>query len=459
MEASLKKFRQGQRYVRILETVGDSGLYQKDVGDVSYEDLDSIKFIPASGAASRMFKDLYGFLEDREESPAVRAFFQGLKDFPFYPELKASVGLEGREGKEEDLTLEEKIALVGDLLSGQLSYGQMPKALIPIHRYPEGPVTPIDEHLREGEGYLGARPYRYHFTVSPDHQEALEDYVKELDKPKGEVSITYSHQKPATDTLAVSPDNQPFLLEDGSPLYRPGGHGALIENLNDLEADLVFIKNIDNVCHKDHLETTVREKRKLAQIGVQVRRVVDGHLKDLEEGKEDLEKIRTFLEEVLHIHSKKELTRKRARAFLDRPLRVCGLVKNQGEPGGGPFIVDAGDYSAPQICEMSEIDLSQEKNQAILKEAAYFNPVDLVCFLKDHRGKKYDLRDYVNPDRYFISEKSYQGRKLKALELPGLWNGAMDQWNTVFAAVPLETFNPVKTVNDLLRWGHQPKKD
>jgi len=230
----------------------------------------------------------------------------------------------------------------------------------------------------------------------------------------------------------------------------------LIENLNDLDADLIFIKNIDNVCHRDHVQDTIAYKKKLASIGKAVKSQIDSYLGALSSGEEDLAEIAAFIRDVLKIESKLPMTKEMAFGFLNRPLRICGMVKNQGEPGGGPFVVDNGDYSDLQICEKAEIDLSRDENAKILSESEFFNPVDLVCFVRDYQGKKFNLLNYVNEDRYFISEKSYKGRKLKALEHPGLWNGAMHNWNTVFVEVPLSTFNPVKTVNDLLRPGHQP---
>lgn len=249
--------------------------------------------------------------------------------------------------------------------------------------------------------------------------------------------------------------NEPFVLEDGEILYRPGGHGALIENLNDLDEDIVFIKNIDNVCHRSRVEETIESKKKLALIGIEVKEQIDGYVSDLLSDNFDLAKIRSFIEEILNITLKREMTKEDALRFLNRPLRVCGVVENTGEPGGGPFVVDNGDYLDLQICETSEIDMDNPKQVKILHGSEFFNPVDLVCFVKDHKGDKFNLLDYVNEDRYFISEKSYEGRPLKALEHPGLWNGAMHNWNTIFVEVPLATFNPVKNVNDLLKDGHR----
>ncbi len=247
-------------------------------------------------------------------------------------------------------------------------------------------------------------------------------------------------------------------MENGQPLYRAGGHGSLIDNLNDIDADIIFIKNIDNVCHRDHLEETITSKKKLALIGVQVKDKVDAYISQLMTNDFNLGDVESFIRDVLHVNYKSEMTKETALRVLNRPLRVCGVVKNQGEPGGGPFVVDNGDYTDLQICETVEIDRNNSRDEEILSGSQFFNPVDLVCFVKDYNGEKFNLLNYVNEDRYFISEKTYKGRKLKALEHPGLWNGAMHNWNTLFVEVPLLTFNPVKTVNDLLKDGHMGRK-
>ena len=250
-------------------------------------------------------------------------------------------------------------------------------------------------------------------------------------------------------------NNQLFYLDNGEFFYRPGGHGALIENLNDLDADIVFIKNIDNIPHKSQVEDTVESKKELASVGLEVQAQIKEYIADILSDEYSLEDTALFIKEVLNITLKTELTKDKALALLNRPLRVCGMVKNNGEAGGGPFVVDNGDYFDLQICEKAEINLEDKEKQEIFYSSKYFNPVDIVCFVKDYKGEKFDLRNYSNEDRYFISEKTYQGKEIKALEHPGLWNGAMHNWNTLFVEVPLTTFNPVKTVNDLLREGHR----
>jgi hypothetical protein len=452
MEAFIERFKKGTQYTKIVRAVTSGDLYTYEYSGEGYLDLNSVKFIPASGAATRMFRDLYAFVHDGVESNLVLSFFENLEDFAFFGELNRCVDCDIQDN-------ESRVALALELLEKGLNYGNLPKALIAMHSYGEAVATPIDEHIYEGESYLSPKKVSLHFTISKEHEDLFNTYVEAVTQNKPYLEISYSFQKPTTDTLAVDLSNQPFLLENGEPLYRAGGHGALIENLNDLDADLVFIKNIDNVCHRDHVQDTIDSKKRLASIGSKIKRQGDGYLQALSSGAADLAEIDVFIRNILKVDLKLPLTKELAFKFLNRPLRICGMVKNQGEPGGGPFVVDNGDYTDLQICEKSEIDLRLDEHVRILGESEYFNPVDLVCFVRDYQGNKFNLLDYVNENRYFISEKSYKGRKLKALEHPGLWNGAMHNWNTVFVEVPLSTFNPVKTVNDLLRAGHQPAKE
>ena len=291
---------------------------------------------------------------------------------------------------------------------------------------------------------------RLHFTISKEHEVLFNQYVSQALQEKENVNITYSFQKKETHTPAVDMDNQPFYLTNGEVLYRPGGHGALLENLNDLDADIIFIKNIDNVCQQSQIQDTVDSKRALAYSGLEVQEQINQYINNLLDNEYELEDISLFIRNVLNITWKTELTKDKALAILNRPLRVCGVVENTGAICGGPFIRDNGDYLDLQICESAEIDLNDEKQLKKVNESEYFNPVDIVCFVRDYKGDKFNLMKYANPERYFITEKTYQGEKIKALEHPGLWNGGMHNWNTLFVEVPLTTFNPVKTVNDLL---------
>lgn len=447
MNTFIEKFKKGTQYVNIKSSVGQNQLTRVDTIREDYLDKECLKFIPASGAATRMFKDLYEFLDNKKESKFVDDFFNNLENFAFYDLLD----LKNLDKKK----LEDRLIITDMILNTDLKYGSLPKALIKMHTYEDKSTTPIDEHIYEGMAYAGKERVNLHFTISKDHEDLFNEYVAKAIEDLDNTNISYSFQKKETDTLAVDLNNEPFKLEDGSILYRAGGHGALIENLNDLDADIIFIKNIDNVCHRSKAEDTIKSKKMLASVGLETKEKIDNYIDEILKDSYDLSEIGDFINSKLNISFKSKLTKEKALQILDRPLRVCGVVKNQGEPGGGPFVVDSGDYFDLQICESAEIDLSNEDQLSILKSSDYFNPVDLVCFVRNYRGQKYNLLDYINPNRYFISEKTYKGKKLKALEHPGLWNGAMDNWNTLFVEVPLSTFNPVKTVNDLLRDGHR----
>ena len=380
-----------------------------------------LKFVPASGAASRMFKNLFQYLEDGIETPFIQDFLAHKDQFAFGPQLA------GKEGQEA----------VRYLLQ-DMHYGDLPKGLLLFHKYRDGARTPALEHLVEGAQYCvapakkGEKPTVYlHFTVSHDHlplfrQHIAENLKKFEDKYDVKYDVTFSEQLPSTDTIAANPDGTPFRTKDGKLLFRPGGHGALIENLNQQDADIVFIKNIDNVVPDRLKKDTIRYKQILAGVLVTEQKRVFEALKNPNLSDEE-------------------------RAKLNRPIRVCGVVKNTGEPGGGPFLVREADGSIScQILESTQIS-----DPALMAKSTHFNPVDLVCAIRDYEGKPFDLPKYVDPQTGFISNKSKDGKELLALELPGLWNGAMSRWNTIFVEVPVSTFNPVKTVNDLLREQHQ----
>ena len=380
-----------------------------------------LKFVPASGAASRMFKNLFQYLEDGIETPFIQDFLAHKDQFAFGPQLA------GKEGQDA----------VRYLLN-DMHYGELPKGLLLFHKYRDGARTPALEHLVEGALYCaepakdGEKTTVYlHFTVSHDHlplfrQHIAENLPKFEEKYNVKYDVTFSEQLPSTDTLAANPDGTPFRTNDGKLLFRPGGHGALIENLNQQDADIVFIKNIDNVVPDRLKKDTIRYKQILAGVLVTEQKRIFEALKDPNLSDEE-------------------------RAKLNRPIRVCGVVKNTGEPGGGPFLVREADGSIScQILESTQIS-----DPELMKQSTHFNPVDLVCAIRDYEGKPFDLPKYVDPQTGFISNKSKDGKELLALELPGLWNGAMSRWNTIFVEVPVSTFNPVKTVNDLLREQHQ----
>jgi len=435
------------------------------------------KFVPASGAASRMFKDLFAFLDAPYSIPTTtfeKAFFDGIQKFAFYKDLDAAC--KSNEGKsiKELLSASDYKAVVSNLLGSKgLNYGALPKGLLKFHSYDASARTPLEEHMAEGALYASGADgtIHLHFTVSPEHRELFrklaDSCAKTMSKRYGVTyDTTFSEQKPSTDTVAAAADGTPFRNDDGSILFRPGGHGALIENLNELDTDIVFIKNIDNVV-PDHLKTdTITYKKLLAGILVTVQSNVFDYLHILESGKyttAQLKKISDFVSGTLCCHKKdlNSLSDKELAAWLygklNRPIRVCGMVKNVGEPGGGPFLAYNADGTVSlQILESSQIDLNDARKKEMFTKGTHFNPVDLVCAVRDYKGGKFNLPDYVDKSTGFISSKSKNGRELKALELPGLWNGAMSDWNTLFVEVPLSTFNPVKTVNDLLRPQHQP---
>ena len=434
-----------------------------------------VKFVPASGAASRMFKDMFAFLSadyDEPTTPFEKNFFDNIKKFAFREALCDQC--QKNEGKKIMQLLADGNykAVVANMLEAKgLNYGQLPKGLLLFHNYEDGARTPMEEHLVEAALYAASNgEANVHFTVSHDHLELFKQKVAEkadkyAQKYGVKYNISFSEQKPSTDTVAANADNTPFRNDDGSMLFRPGGHGALIENLNEIDADVIFIKNIDNVVPDRLKDETVEYKQLIAGVLVTLQKRAFAYMEKLESGQyshEDLEEIIRFVQRDLCCRKAdiKELEDAELVIYLkkklNRPMRVCGVVKNVGEPGGGPFLTYNQDGTVSlQILESSQIDKNNEEYMKMFTEGTHFNPVDLVCAVKDYQGKPFNLPDFVDKTTGFISSKSKNGKELKALELPGLWNGAMSDWSTVFVEVPLGTFNPVKTVNDLLREQHQ----
>jgi len=434
-----------------------------------------VKFVPASGAASRMFKDMFEFLGADYDVPTnafEKKFFDNVHNFAFFADLDAAC--EKNNGKGIDALMAEGNykAVVANLLeSAGLNYGALPKGLLKFHSYENGVRTPLEEHLVEGALYAAGKTgqVNVHFTVSTEHRELFKQLVDEkvaeyAQKYGIEYKVSFSEQKPSTDTIAADMENKPFR-DNGKLLFRPGGHGALIENLNDLDADIVFIKNIDNVVPDRLKDETVTYKKLIAGVLVTLQKKAFEYLELLDGGKythEQLEEIIRFVQQNLCCRKNdiKDLEDAELviylRKKLNRPMRVCGMVKNVGEPGGGPFLAYNPDGTISlQILESSQIDMKDPEKKAMFEKGTHFNPVDLVCAVRNYKGEKFNLVDYVDKATGFISYKSKSGKELKALELPGLWNGAMSDWSTIFVEVPLGTFNPVKTVNDLLREQHQ----
>jgi hypothetical protein len=437
--------------------------------------IEVVKFVPASGAASRMFKDLFSFVEgngDISKSAFVQKFMNNIEKFAFYDDLDAVLILRGTSIAQSIDSKDYKGILEALLFDDGLGYGNLPKGLLRFHSYPDERRTPAHEHLIEGIEYaIGeGNTVKIHFTVSPEHDEKFKEEIAlilpGLIKEFGvNFDISYSRQKKSTDTIAVNTDNSPFLEEDGSLLFRPAGHGALLENLNDIHADLIFIKNIDNVVPDRLKEETKNYKIAIGGLLLEIQEKIFHALRNLDrtidqQSVRHAEHVFTHdlgakLPEDFHTHSI-DYQAFYLKTKLDRPIRICGMVKNTGEPGGGPFWVKEEDGSQSlQILETAQIDLNDPESKKHFNAATHFNPVDLVCGTKDYRGRPFDLLKCRDMKTGFITEKSKSGRELKALELPGLWNGAMSNWNTMFVEVPLITFNPVKTVNDLLRDEHQ----
>jgi hypothetical protein len=434
-----------------------------------------VKFVPASGAASRMFKDMFAFVDADYDKPTTdfeKKYFDNIEKFAFYGELDAVCQKNNGKGIKALMAEGNYKAVAANMLKVEgLNYGQLPKGLLLFHNYPEGPRTPMEEHLVEGALYAASNGEAHvHFTVSHEHMELFKQKVAQkadyyAQKYGIHYDITFSEQKPSTDTVAANPDGTPFRNSDGSLLFRPGGHGALIENLNEIEADVIFVKNIDNVVPDRLKGDTVLWKQIIAGVLVTLQKKAFDYLNLLDSGKyshEQIEEMIRFVQQDLCCRKAdiKELEDAELviylRNKLNRPMRVCGVVKNVGEPGGGPFLTYNQDGTVSlQILESSQIDKSNTAYMEMFTKGTHFNPVDLVCAVKDYKGNAFDLPKYVDPSTGFISQKSKNGKELQALELPGLWNGAMSNWNTVFVEVPLSTFNPVKTVNDLLREQHQ----
>ena len=408
-----------------------------------------VKFVPASGAATRMFRDLFEFMNTGTMNDVTRRVLDNLDKFAFWNDLKPFLPTNASDT--------DKIACI--LTNAGLNYGNLPKGLVAFHKYTEYSRTAAEEHLAEAAAYATAGGVaRIHFTVSPEHMAGfnavLARAVPEYSARYGiKYDISMSTQRASTDTIAVNPDNTPFRTDDGKLLFRPAGHGALIENLNDIDADIVFIKNIDNVTTDHHRADTVQYKCALAGLMLELQARAFEYLNNF--AAHNIDEIRTFIRNDLCVRIAPDAPADALRVILNRPIRVCGVVKNIGAPGGGPFWVRGDDGTESlQIVESSQI-APDARN--IMNTSSHFNPVDLVCGVRDARGNKFDLTKFIDPNTGFISDKSFGGRDLRAMERPGLWNGAMAHWNTLFTEVPITTFTPVKVICDLLSPMHMDK--
>ncbi|KJD35245.1 NAD metabolism ATPase/kinase [Tamlana sedimentorum] len=495
VEAQVSRIKNGMSYSNLISaaTIGH-GIEKYNDNDMqklieSYhakqDSLDILKFVPASGAATRMFKFLFQFLNkfnpetDTVEAYAeanndklIKAFFDGLEGFPFYETVmaKAKALNPNFDALSES---EASYKIVETVLSEEgLNYSFLPKGLLPFHKYEAGAKTPFQEHLMESKIYASSNgKANLHFTVSEKHHEYFKaefEAVKTALEAETGISfnVTYSYQNQATETLALTTKNEIFRKEDGSILFRPAGHGALLENLNELDSDIIFIKNIDNIVVLEMNKDISNYKKVLAAVLLEAQEQGFAYLNDLDSEAIDeakLLEIAAFIKSKLNVvldddfddFSKAEkVTYLKDR--LNRPIRVCGMVKNEGEPGGGPFWVkDKDGNTSLQVVEFAQIDEKNSQQNDIVQNATHFNPTDLVCGVKNYKGEKFDLMQYVDPEAAFITMKTQNGIDIQALELPGLWNGSMAYWNSIFVEVPVETFNPVKTVNDLLKPVHQ----
>lgn len=498
VEEQIRHFKSGFPFIRLAApATSEKGLHrysEKEAAklaaffDKHFIDYRILKFVPASGAASRMFKDLLKFKDEYQGTKVdiekylddqgfgtPYYFFSNIRKFAFYEELKSLLEKDNYDIDQLIANFDFHIILEYFLTDKGLEYASLPKGLLAFHNYGNKPRLAVEEHLVEGAHYSTNKNNitTVHLTVSPEHQGKFEEviasnrgnYEKEFDVS---FDISFSQQKPSTDTIAVDLNNEPFRNGDGSLLFRPGGHGALIENLNDLNGEIIFIKNIDNIVPDKLKGETFLYKKVIAGLLMKLQEASFDFLEMLEDGNlsdEDIENIKNFAEKEMNIFipAAYEGYEKMERIdFLynkmNRPIRVCGMVKNEGEPGGGPFwVIDEKEELSLQIVESSQIDFNNKEQSDIVNMATHFNPVDLVCGVTGFKGEKFDLHNFIDYETGFISQKSKDGKDLKALELPGLWNGAMADWITVFVETPLITFNPVKIINDLLRPQHQPE--
>lgn len=496
VQHQINSFKTGFPYIHLVTpATPGNGLLQLSIDEINdlvaqfneeYTQYSILKFVPASGAASRMFKHLFEFREMSNQEQAdlikgdngpnsVHYFFRHLEKFAFYNLLKNNLKKKGI-GLTELLKNQSYNAIIDELLTPNgLNYAGLPKGLLLFHAYGDIARTSMEEHLVEAAVYANdeQKISRIHFTVSPEHQPKFEETLLEkrniIEKEyKTKFQVVFSQQKPSSDTIAVTEDNEPFRNGNAGLLFRPGGHGALIHNLNELDNEIIFIKNIDNIVPDRLRNQTYLYKKAIGGLMFRLQEQTFEFLDILEDGNVEDEIIQLIGDFARH-----ELNIDIPDAFdgydgmekidflygkLNRPIRICGMVKNEGEPGGGPFwVLNENGEKSLQIVESSQIDFSNSDQKELVNSATHFNPVDLVCGVYDFKGEKFNLLNFIDPSTGFISVKSKDGRNLKAMELPGLWNGAMADWITIFIETPIITFNPVKTVNDLLRPQHQPE--
>ncbi|NWF50272.1 MAG: DUF4301 family protein [Ignavibacteriaceae bacterium] len=477
----LELFHHGIEYSNLLRPCKiNDGIFRLDNWDENklmknfFEAADHsrlLKFVPASGAASRMFQSIELFLNEKIESKESEKFISNLHGFAFYDDLVLLLDKKG-ENLDELIENNPRKLIEFILYKDGLNLSNTPKGGIKFHRYGSESFTAFEEHLFEAIEYTidKTNSARIHFTISREHEELfnkiISEFIKKNVKSSINLIVSHSFQKESTDTIAINPDFTPFMDEKEKILFRPAGHGALLENLNDLNADIVFIKNIDNITTRDANLKTNRYRKLMAGLLVQIQNQIFNYLNLLENNEHPgtkLEEIINFCSNVLNIQFPRDTARfdsKQIKEFLfkklHRPIRVCGMVKNEGHPGGGPFwVMNKHSEVSLQIVEQTQVNLIDENQKNIFSASTHFNPTDLVCGVKDYKGKNFNLPDYRDPDTVIITKKSKNGKELLALELPGLWNGSMSDWNSIFVELPVSVFNPVKEVNDLLKPEHQ----
>jgi hypothetical protein len=485
LENQLRLFETGTQYPDVTRPVTpEAGLRQlseEEIRDYSAlyirkkADVDIVNFIPASGAATRMFKDFQAYRNNPQQgdgSEKMARFFAALPDLAIFPDVLLYLSKKEYQQLVQSRNFAELTEIMLD--KDKLGYADKPKGLIPFHIYDDGTVrTPFEEHLKESSQYAHGKGdrVRLHFTINPfysgDFKSKARTFLQNPGMKNTITEVSYSSQLQETDTIALDGNNHFFRDSKGHLLFRPGGHGALIRNLGQIKADIVFIKNIDNIAHADHQNESVAAKKMMAGMLLAIQEKIFAMIHQLRANTISADAALRFIEAsklVIFPESVKDQSeakkRQTALQILDRPLRVCGMVRNTGEPGGGPFWVRQNNGCiVPQIVEKSQFQPGSERSAELLQAATHFNPVDMVCALRQYNGDYFALNDFIDPSTYFISEKSHEGQSIKVLEWPGLWNGAMANWNSVFVEIPITTFHPVKTVYDLLRPAHQKAKN
>ncbi|WP_027138306.1 DUF4301 family protein [Gaetbulibacter saemankumensis] len=493
VEAQVEQIKQGMTYSNLVSaaTLGD-GIFKVSHSqeeefvqffDDNREEFSIVKFVPASGAATRMFKFLFQFLKEFKKlderidlylkrHKSFWIFVNGLEKLPFYTEVLNHIKLKGVDYSALSYEAKYTAFVEAMLLENELNYGFYPKGLLSFHKYGKQVVTAFYEHLLESSMYASSKGKAYlHFTISEVHKNMFNSELKnikdKLEKETGTAfDVSFSYQQKSTDTIAITSNDELYRTESGDLLFRPAGHGALIQNLNALDHDIIFIKNVDNIVVLDKNIEVSKYRKMLGGILIKLQTQIFEYLRVLDNPEileEQLSNIELFAINRMSIYlddTYQNLSNDEKRLLLhdklNRPIRICGMVKNEGEPGGGPFWVkDKHDELSLQIVEFAQINTLDKTQNDIVSNATHFNPTDLVCGVKDYNGNKFNLLDFIDPDAAFITMKSQNGTEIKALERPGLWNGSMAKWNSIFVEIPLSTFNPVKTVNDLLKPAHQ----